>query len=309
MILTVTLNPAIDKLYLVNGFKQKEVNRVSEVMNSAGGKGINVSRVAAIAGHSVTAMGFLGGLTGDLFESLITQKEIKKAFTKVSGETRYCVNVRDTVAQKNTELLEAGCDISEEDAQHFLQSFEQNLPLADVVTICGSMPKGLPQNFYGELIDIAKKHGKKVILDTSGAALKAAVEHKPTMIKPNADELKQLTNADVTDDDSIIAAAKKLCESGIEYVVVSRGKDGVLVVCESGVYRGTTPNIKVVNTVGCGDSMVAGFAIGMAENWSIEKSIQYAVAISTANAMHLKTGYYDKSDFDSVYNLCTVEKI
>ncbi len=309
MILTVTLNPAIDKFYKVNELKPKTTIRVNEVVNMPGGKGINASRVAVISGYKSSAMGFLGGQSGELFESLITEKGIDMCFTKTNAQTRFCVNVWDEKENKSTELLEPGSEVTTQDVQNFLKQYEEKLPLAKVVTLCGSVPKGVSEDFYAKLIDLANKYNKPVILDTSGQYLKHGVGKIPYMIKPNEHEIKQLLNIDVKNMQQLTQAAKTLQKSGIGIVAVSLGKDGVLVVCESGVYKGNTPDIKVVNTVGCGDSMVAGFAIGIGEKWSIEKTMQFALATSTANAMHHKAGYFEQKDFDEIYPMCTVQKL
>lgn len=309
MILTVTLNTSIDKLYLIDSLAPYEVMRVKKVNNTAGGKGLNVSRVAALSGEYVTAMGFVGGHNGELFKSLIDNQNITSDFTQVKSETRCCVNVFDTGRRKSTEFLEPGSPVTQEELESFLGEFTRFLPQVDVVAISGSMPKGTPADFYAKLVALAKKQGKPVILDTSGEALKAALPSCPTWIKPNADEIRQITNTDVGSFESVIAAAKLLHEGGVENVAVSLGKDGVAVVCSSGVYRGYTPDIPVVNTVGCGDSMVAGFAVGIARHYSIEDTIRYSIAVSTANALTQETGSFRQEDLDMVLPQVRVVKL
>ncbi|MFI3207151.1 MAG: 1-phosphofructokinase [Clostridia bacterium] len=309
MILTVTLNTAIDKQYIIDEMKPKTVMRVLEVIDSAGGKGLNVSRVASLGDEKVTAMGFVGGKAGERFLGLIDDQNIDVAFTFADGETRNCINVRDNVTGKSTEFLEPGFVIKEDDMKKFIEDYKAKLPSADMVTICGSMPKGLPVDFYKTLIEIAKEFGKEVILDTSGDALKVSLAAGPWLVKPNTDEIKQILNVDIDNMDEIIEAAHKIRAIGPKNVAVSLGKDGVLVVTENGVYRGETPDIPVVNTVGCGDSMVAGFAVGQSRGWSMEKTIAYAVAVSTANALSLGTGTYKKEDLERVTPLCKAYKI
>lgn len=300
MILTVTLNPSIDKFYQIDRLRPYEVQRVGEVNNTAGGKGLNVSRVAALSGEAVTAMGFVGGHNGALFESLISQPNIRRAFTQTQAETRCCVNVFDMERKKSTEFLEPGNPVTPEETARFLEEYNRQLPGADVVTLSGSMPKGLPSDFYVRLIEAAHRLGKPVILDTNGDALRAAIAAGPEWIKPNADEIRQIAQGDTTTLEGVIAAAKELHQGGIAHVAVSLGKDGVAVVCESGVYRGITPDIPVVNTVGCGDSMVAGFAVGTVRGCSVEETIRIAVAVSTANALTKETGSFRMEDFNRI---------
>ena len=309
MILTVTLNTAIDKQYIIDEMAPHSVMRVLEVIDSAGGKGLNVSRVASLGGEKISAMGFVGGSAGQRFLNLIEDENIEKAFTFADGETRNCINVRDKVTGKSTEFLEAGFVISQEDKEKFIADYKAKLPQADVVTICGSMPKGLPVDFYKTLIEIAKEYGKEVILDTSGEALKVSLSASPWLVKPNTDEIKQILNVDINNIEEIIKAAQQIREIGPKVVAVSLGKEGVLVVCDEGVFRGVTPDIPVVNTVGCGDSMVAGFAVGKKRGWDMEKTIAYAVAVSTANALSLGTGTYKKEDLEKVTPMCKAYKI
>ena len=308
MIVTVTLNTAIDKLYLVDELLPFEVGRVREVVNTAGGKGMNVSRVAALSGEAVTAMGFAGGYTGQLFRSLIREPNITPAFTETAGETRCCVNVRDKKTNRSTEFLEPGCPVTAQELDAFLADFRRELPKADVVTISGSMPAGVPSGFYAGLVREARALGKPILVDTSGTALRETIPAGPTLIKPNTDELGQLTGADVSSMESCAAAARQLREAGAETVAVSLGRDGVLVVSGEGVFRGLTPDVPVVNTVGCGDSMVAGFAVSLARGKPLEEAIRFAVAVSTANALTKETGYYRREDLDRLLPEIRVER-
>ncbi len=309
MILTVTLNTAVDKLYVLPEIQVGEVQRVQEVNNTAGGKGLNVSRVAALAGQDVIAMGFVGGHNGDFFTSLITEKEIECAFTKVHEETRCCINVRDEKNGTGTEFLEPGKPVTESEIEQFLVDYKAKLPMADVVVLAGSMPKGVPTDFYAELVTLAKQAGKKVILDTSGEALVKSLSAKPTMIKPNEDEIKQICKVDINSQEELIETAKILQKTGIEIVAISLGGDGVLVVTDSGVYQGKIPPIKVVNTTGCGDSMVAGFAVGMATGKSIEETIGFAVCTGSANALTKKTGSFEQEVLEDLLTKVTVAKL
>ena len=309
MILTVTLNASIDKLYLVKSLTPYGVTRVQEVVNTAGGKGMNVSRVAALAGEPVTAMGFAGGYNGQLFQSLINTPGIRPAFTTTSSETRCCINVRDEETASSTEFLEPGNPVTQEEIHRFLADYRKELDQAKVVAISGSMPKGLHGDFYATLTRIAKEAGKTVIVDSSGNSLKEALPGCPDLVKPNAEELQQLTGADTSSVESCVTAARALQAQGAGTVAVSLGKDGVLVVSPDGVYQGKPPKIQVVNTVGCGDSMVAGFAVGFSRRESLEGTIRFAVAISAANALTKETGCFAQKDLEALLPQVTVEKL
>ena len=309
MIVTVTLNTAVDKRYVVEKLLPQTVMRVKQVSNTAGGKGLNVARVAALGGQAVTAMGFVGGYNGSWLESLVTEPGITKAFTHIDAPTRCCVNVWDENTGRSTEFLEPGSPVRQEDAARFLADYEKQLPFADVVVISGSIPQGLPATYYNHLVKLAKQQKKIVLVDTSGPTLENVLQAAPTFIKPNAEEIKQILNINIENRAQLIDAAKQLHQSGISIVAVSLGKEGVLVACEEGVYCGVTPDVPVLNTVGCGDSMVAGFAVGMASGWNIEHVIHYAVSVSTANAMNSTTGYYTQKDLQEIQNMVQITKL
>lgn len=309
MITTVTLNTAVDKLYLVENVVPDTVMRVKEVCNTAGGKGLNVSKVAALAGEKVTATGFLGGFNGKYVAALLESAGITASFAEIDAETRSCINIRNLATGKHTEYLEPGAEVTEANLDDFMRIFKSVLPQSDVVTISGSVPKGTPVEFYGDIIRLCKDAGKPVIVDTSGELLVEAVKAKPAMIKPNTDEIEQLLGEKVVSQEQVIEAAKRLHGGGIEYVAVSLGKDGSILVCGEGVFKGETPDIPVVNTVGCGDSMVAGFAVSMSRGYTAEEMLRFATAISTANALEMQTGHITKENLEKLLPQVKVIKL
>lgn len=308
MILTVTMNPSIDKLYMMDSNVPGTVMRVQQVVNTAGGKGLNVSRIAAQLGEQVTAMGVIGGHIGSYFESLIGPG-VRRAFTHAQSETRSCINVWDTSTGVSTEYLEPGAPITAEEAEQFFADFRRELPNADAVTISGSLPKGAPADSYERMIRWCREAGKTVLLDTSGENLRRGAAAKPDFVKPNTDELAQLLGHPVQGMEEAIAAAKELHAGGIRRVAVSLGAEGAVLVCDEGVFHGKPPKITPKNTVGCGDSMVGGFAVGMARGYGVEETLRLAVAVSAANALTLSTGSYQEEDFRRLYPLVEIHKL
>lgn len=293
MIVTVTLNASIDKAYFM---KEKVENgtvmRVAATRNSAGGKGLNVARVAKLCGETVKATGMVGGFNGAYLEHLLDQDGIDHEFEHVKGETRSCINILDDT-YGSTEYLEPGCEISPEEEQEFLKRFPEIVKDSKVVTISGSVPRGASRDIYSRMISMLKDKGKQVILDTSGKLLEDGIKAKPTMIKPNRDEIEMLFHTKIESREEVIPYAKKLHEQGIPYVVISLGKDGALLVCDRGVFRGIPPKVEAANTVGCGDSMVGAFAVALQRNYEPEEALRYAVAVSAANAASPNTGSFD----------------
>jgi len=309
MILTVTLNVAIDRAYRIVELKPFTVMRVSDCICTAGGKGLNIIRVAKITGADVLATGFAGGHAGAFVCEQLKNKGIPNDFVFVSGETRSCINVIDEKTGKQTEFLEPGFTVTPEDISVFLQKFDLLLQRADVVTISGSVPAGCGDTIYADLVQRVKGKGKKVILDSSGKLLAQGIKAHPTMIKPNRDELTSLTGFSPADNQQLADCARQLHKKGIPYVVISLGRDGALLACDEGLFQGTTPDIPVVNTVGCGDAMVAAFAVGFEKGYRAAEMLRFALAVSTGNAMTAETGFYRTEDLPWLLEHCQVKCI
>ena len=300
MILTVTLNAAIDKRYVVEGFRTGEVNRVKECTYVPGGKGLNVSKPASIYGAEVVATGFAGGHAGAYIEDALKPFGIRSAFYHVDAESRSCINIWDEVNQVQTEFLEPGFTLTEEDFAGFEAKFRQLVQEAKVVAMSGSVPKGLDGTAYQRLVKIVKDAGIPVILDTSGKLLEMGIEAIPTMIKPNIDEIRMLTGKRCDDISEIIEAARAIHERGVKIVAVSLGADGSLAVGDDGIFRARVPKIDAVNTVGCGDSMIAGFALGLSKGLPLEETLRLARDISAAAAMREETGFFVMEDMEKL---------
>lgn len=299
MITTVTLNAAIDKLYRLECFQPGKVNRTASCTATAGGKGLNVSRAAALLGEPVLATGFCGGHSGAYLKELLSQDQIPNSFIPVTGETRTCINIIDGTGA-STELLEPGAPVDENDLQRFHFHFDALLQEAQLTVFSGSLPCGCPKDFYARLIQCAHNRGVRTILDTSGGALTKGIAAKPYLIKPNIEELEALTGTPIHCKKDAAREAVTLHKNGVAYVVISLGKEGALLACEEGVFEGTPPDVPVKNTVGCGDSMVAAFAVAIARNYSAEAALQLALSVSSANAMCEKTGFFHLDDLAAI---------
>lgn len=309
MILTVTMNPAIDKIYMIDNYMLGEVHRPTEMIASPGGKGLNVARVSKLMGENVGATGPLGGGNGAYVEAGIKNLGIKAHFCPIEGETRICINVTDRISQLCTEILEEGPVLSQVDINNQLTLFERLMDEADIVTISGSLAKGLPTNFYGELIKIARKKGKKTLLDSSGDAFIQGVKAKPYAIKPNEDEIARVYNGPVLTMKDKIKVIDFFKNQGIELPIISMGKDGSLAGLNDGIYKISIPAIKVVNTVGSGDSFIAGLAVGLRRGLEEIDLLKLATACGTANTQYSQTGFIEIEKVDEFYKKIQVVKI
>lgn len=309
MITTVTLNASIDKAYHMEcSIENGTVMRVKSVHNSAGGKGLNVARIVHLCGEEVLATGLVGGYNGKYLEAMLTEDGIAHDFVHIDGETRSCINILDEKFG-STEYLEPGCHVTEKETRKFLERFPQIIEGSTVVTMSGSVPSGVPQDIYRDMIMAAKEAGKQVILDTSGRLLEMGMQAKPTVVKPNQDELELLFHEKIGGREDVVAKAREIYDRGIPCVVVSLGGDGALMVCEDGVFQGIPPKIDVVNTVGCGDSMVGAIAAGLVRKWEPEKVLRYAVAVAGANALSPNTGDFERGISEQLFQRVEVIRL
>lgn len=310
MILTITLNPSVDIAYQLDTFHLDTVNRVENVQKTAGGKGLNVTRVLKQIGEDVVATGFIGGELGSYVKKQLTRNDIKNSFVEIGNETRNCIAVLHDGQQ--TEILEQGPTIQEHEALNFIEHLEIILNNVDVVVISGSLPKGLASNYYVKVIELCKKCGVAVVLDCSGEALKNVLEsqQKPTVIKPNTEELSQLIGKNVTDDiQELKAVLSGQLFQGIDWIVVSLGAKGAFAKHKDKFYRVRIPKINVVNPVGSGDSTVAGIAAGLVHELLDAELLKKANVLGMLNAQEEQTGYVNLEHSEVLYSQIKVEEV
>lgn len=305
MILTITLNPSVDRRYVVNGFEKGKVFRAEEVQYTPGGKGINVTKVIKSLGEPVMATGFLGGRSGEYIKDELDSMDIQHNFIGINGETRTCIAILSE-DKSQTEVLEGGPNISEEEIENFFEMYSDVIRDCEIICASGSLPEGLGMDTYRKLIDIAKEHEKKFILDTSGEALKLGAKGAPFLVKPNKEELEKLVGHNISNEDEIAEGAKHLLDKGINIVVVSLGSQGAMAFSGGYAYKVKVPKVNAVNPVGSGDSMVAGFAVSILRKYDFETMLRLAAACGTANAMERETG---KVNIDNVRRIMKGIKI
>lgn len=307
-ILTVTLNPAIDISYLLEAFYLNTVNRVAQVGKTAGGKGLNVSRVLKELGADVWATGFADDILGAEIVENLKSEGIDSRFTKISGKTRNCIAILHEGQQ--TEILEKGPRILRQEAEGFIDNFKAMLAEVEAFAISGSLPDGLQETFYSDLIAIANKQEKTVVLDCSGRALEAVLKnpHKPSVIKPNLEELTDLLGKEVTLE-NIKESLQDRLFNGIEWIVVSLGKEGAFAKVSNDFYRVQIPKIDVVNPVGSGDATVAGLVYGISQNETVENILKGANVCGMLNAQEAKTGHIKRTNYQALFDQLKVEKV
>ncbi|MBP1996092.1 1-phosphofructokinase family hexose kinase [Paenibacillus eucommiae] len=321
MITAVTLNAAVDKSYHVHQLQRNKTNRVTEVIAVPGGKGINVARVAHMLGAEVTASGFVGGTNGDFIHRGLEQAGLISDFVRVEGNSRETIAIFDASQEGITEFLEPGPVIAAENDALFAIKLKELAAKSKVVAFSGSIPQGLSPDIYAKLIEMARQQGAVTILDASGDALSRGFEGKPDICKPNRDELEQWLGYRPHGHQEVTAAAKQLVDQGVKLVIVSMDKEGSIAVTSQAAWHIIPPVIQAVNTVGCGDSLVAGIACYLnqldpqqlaafsTEKHHIEQALKLGTAAAASNALHRSAGMINLDEVHRFFDLVRVTEL
>ena len=282
MIYTVTFNPALDYIVNMDNLKLGETNRSTSEMILSGGKGINVSIVLKNLGFDNVALGFVAGFTGEEIENGTRKLGITTDFIHLKeGLSRINVKLK---ANEETEVNGTGPIISEDELNALYGKLE-NLKKDDILVLAGSVPNTLPQDIYEKIMEMLQDKGIKIVVDATKDLLLNVLKYKPFLIKPNNHELSEIFGLEIKTEEEIIDYAKKLQDKGARNVLVSRAGDGAILIAENGdIYKSPAPKGKVVNSVGAGDSMVAGFIAGYLKNNSYEEAFKTGVASGSASA-------------------------
>ena len=303
MILTVTMNPSIDISYQLEELMSNTVNRTAEVIKTAGGKGLNVTRVLKELGADVTATGLLGGFHGAFIQHQLDNLKITSDFSLIQQETRNSIAIMHGGAQ--TEILESGPVVEKDEGNLFYQNYLKQIKEADFVTISGSLPRGLASGYYEKLIIAANEQQVPVLLDTSGNALQHCLEaeSKPFLIKPNLEELSALVNNGqlINSLEDLKRVLAQELFTGIPWIVVSLGGEGAFVKKDERYYRVNIPKINVVNPVGSGDATIAGLAYGLTTKKKVVDIVKTAMTCGILNALESHTGSINVEKFAAIY--------
>lgn len=307
MILTVTLNTALDLTYRVPRLDVHGSHQVREVVQRPGGKGLNVARVLAALGHACVVTGFAGGLTGsELRELLAGEGNITDELVPTSGSTRRTVGVVDESGGGSTQFNEPGPHISAEEWSAFQEAYARLLgdgSGVEAVALCGSLPPGVPVGAYAQLTREAHAAGVPVVLDTSGEPLRRGLAARPDLVKPNADEL-----AGITGTTEPLRAARAAQRRGAHSVAASLGPEGMLLVTPDGTWQAGPPRSLTGNPTGAGDSAVAGLLSGLVEGLPWPQRLARAVALSAATVRAPTAGEFDEQVHADLLAQVTVEE-
>lgn len=281
MIYTVTLNPSVDYFIKVNEFELGKLNRTQSDHKVAGGKGINVSRMLNNLGVTSKTLGFVGGFTGEFIIQALEAENISTDFIHVNGESR--INIKLDNGETETEINGAGPTITGEELKQLLMTINK-LKQNDYLVLAGSIQSNLPNDLYNQMVKLASERGANVIVDTSGVALMKVLEYQPFLVKPNHHELGEIFNCSITTKEEAIPYGKKLVEMGAQHAIVSMAERGALLFSKDLVAEANVPKGTLINSVGSGDSLVAGFLASYYQNGDLLEAFRYSIAAGSGTA-------------------------
>jgi len=308
MIYTVTFNPAIDYIAGVKDLKMNGINRAISEKILAGGKGINVSIVLKNLGYESIALGFIGGFTGKEIQARVEQFGIKTDFVYIPDKfSRINVKLQsniDGVVSEETAINGEGPKISETDVNEFMKKID-NIQKGDIIVLAGSVSRNMKDDIYEKICIKVKEKGTKIVADATGKLLVNVLKHNPFLIKPNKEELEEIFEKEINTNEEIVLYARKLQEMGAQNVLISMDKDGaILITSDKKMLYSEAPKGKVVNSVGSGDSMVAGFLTGFLTYGNYEKALKMGIAAGSASAFSKDLATKE----EILYQLSKVEK-
>jgi len=309
MITTITLNPSLDRTITVDGLKLGESNRWSSLRYYAGGKGIDVSRAIHEMGGQTVAYGFSGGHEGRMLEILLDEEGVLFSFTPVEQSTRTNFIIGDTKSRQQTIINAAGPRISKKELDRFLEKLRGTSPPPDSIVISGSVPPGVPENIYYSIIEEIKSRKVMAILDTAGPWLAQGIKAKPYLIKPNVHEVEELLNLELSTEEAIIRAALDFVKAGVEVVVISRGKDGIVAATRKSIVRAVPPPVKVRSAIGAGDCTMAGLALKLTAGEPLMEACRLGAAMGTAAVLTPGTELCHRSDVEELLPQVRVHEV
>lgn len=308
MILAIALNPSLDRTIFLDELKVGDSNRVIRTETDAGGKGINLARIAAEMGANAMTVGYLGGGTGAFVRKVLEREEVPSKFIEVMGETRTNVCIETMRGDPPTMLNERGPHISGEQWAELQDLVQESAAASSWVALGGSIPPGIPADCMRTLAEIAHSRGAKVLLDADGEAFVQGMRAGPEFIKPNIREAERYLARTIPDLESACEATAELHRDGTDIVVLSRGAQGAILCSQEGLFNAAPPKVEQRSTIGSGDSLVGAMLAALTQGLSLETSLRWGVAAGAATAMTDGASIGKKIDFERILPSVVMER-
>jgi 1-phosphofructokinase family hexose kinase len=309
MILSVTPNPCIDKTIFIDGLNAYSSNRVLRTETDAGGKGVNVARVAAELGQRAFATGLLGGKTGKLVAAVLDEEGVRHDFVKSRGETRINISVEDQSGNPPTTFNERGETVKQSELDKLVDIVFAKSVDAKFVSVGGSIQPGIPTTFYRQVVELGKTHGADVVVDAEGEVLKSALTAGPFLVKPNASEASKLLERNIESIQDALEAAQEINKMGAKIAIVSLGSEGAVLATENISLVSEPISVEAQSTIGAGDSMIAGYLVGQLRGMTIHDSFALGAAAGAATAMSSGSDIGRRKDIDRLFKKAIIKEI
>ncbi len=309
MIITVTLNPAIDQTLVLDRFAAGDTLRVKSSRFDPGGKGINVSRVVRELGGASVAMGFAPGGLGRFIEQTLKAQGVECDFVRTKGETRTNITILDESRHLHTILSDPGPRTDVRYVEELLSKLRKRLRANDWLVVAGSIPPPLAPEIYAEIISLGQEQWVHTVLDADGPALAAGLSARPHIVKGNRRELERLLGRHLDDEESTLRAARELRAMAVRITVVTRGREGAIAVTDDGSWRGLAPRVRAVSAVGSGDAFLAGVVFTLSRGGTMEEALRLGVAAGTACVLTPGTELCHRREVDLLEPRVKVQRI
>ena len=310
MIRIICLNPVIDRMYYIDNFKAAEKFYEIEPQVYVGGKGVNIARVLSIMGTNCELYTVVGGNNGQMIKTEMQTYRVPMHAIEVTGETRTTINIMDLHNKRETEITEAGYPVSEHQEREFLNMLKRDLTQDDIVICSGIPARGMREDIYKRISHICISAACKCTLDTTGSYLKHSFPANYYFSKPNISEITELFHEPIENSQSaIIENGRKMIRMGVQNLLVSLGANGGIFLSDEEVLKAVIPKIEAVSTIGSGDAAVAGFCIGLNNQWPLEDSVKMAMACGMSNALSCKVGFVEAETVERLFRMIKVEEI
>jgi tagatose 6-phosphate kinase len=308
-ILCVNANAAIDKTLLIRNYRLDAIHRPERVVSLPGGKGCNVARALKCLGGTPVVTGWVGGYAGQWIETGLQREGIETRFVQTPFESRECISVLDPENHTLTEIYERGDAVPDAQVEEFRELVRAMMDAFAALTLSGSLPPGVPRDFYAELIDMAHAARVPVFLDSSGEFLRHGIAHKPTLVKPNRAELQELLGRELKTRAEFADAARELAARYATRAVISLGAEGAVAADENHVWHARAPQLPITSAVGSGDAMLGGMAYALTLQLPFAEIVRYGVAAGAANALTIGAGVFARADFESALRAVEVTAV
>lgn len=306
MILCVTPNPAIDRTLHVSALRAGEVHRADAVLAAAGGKGLNVARTILALGGEPLCMGLIGGHAGNLLAELAGREGLSAEWTRMKNETRTCVILVEDGSDA-TVINERGAEVSAAECEAFVQDVWKQSERVQLVCVSGSLPPGFSAHLFQSLLLGLVERKKSVWVDTSGAALSAALNVNGINLKVNRSELSEVLGVDISNAEQAQRVSEQLREKGVASVVVTLGKEGAILTMDRSAWLAKSPEIKIVSSVGSSDAFLGGLVYALEAGNPPEVALRYGVAAGAANALQFGGGKVQKEKIERLFEKSTLQ--